>query len=91
MGIAKIAYRAKQGSRGWVAWAINPNQIGMVGSEAIVAFHNSNGSITVYPTLITSYSPSMLPGDLSFQVSGLSADFVNVRETIYATGGPIAG
>lgn len=91
MGIAKIAYRAKQGSRGWVAWAINPNQIGMVGSEAIVAFHNSNGSITVYPTLITSYSPSMLPGDLSFQVSGLSADFVNGEITIYATVGPFAG
>ncbi|XP_071698962.1 cytochrome b561 and DOMON domain-containing protein At5g47530-like [Rutidosis leptorrhynchoides] len=91
MGIAQIAYRAKQGSRGWVAWAINPNQIGMVGSEALVAFHNSNGSITVYPTMITSYSPSMLPEDLSFRVSGLSAEFLNNEITIYATVGPFSG
>ncbi|CAI9299920.1 unnamed protein product [Lactuca saligna] len=69
-GIAQIAYQARQGPRGWVAWAVNPNQIGMVGSEALVAFHNSNGSMTVYTTLINNYSPSMVPGNLSFQVSG---------------------
>ncbi|KAL8205325.1 hypothetical protein R6Q57_008876 [Mikania cordata] len=53
MGVAKIAYRARQqGANGWVAWAINPNQIGMVGSEALVAFVNSNGSVTwVYPVV----------------------------------------
>ncbi|KAK1439797.1 hypothetical protein QVD17_05618 [Tagetes erecta] len=91
IGAAKIAYRARQGAGGWVAWAINPNQIGMVGSEALVAFVNSNGSMTVYPTIITSYSPSMLPADLSYQVSGLSAEFLNNEITIYATVGPFAG
>lgn len=90
-GQAQIAYRARQGSSGWVAWAINPNQIGMVGSEALVAFHNSNGSMVAYPTLITSYSPSMLPGDLSFQVSGLSTEYSNNEITIYAVVGPFAG
>ncbi|KAL8205326.1 hypothetical protein R6Q57_008877 [Mikania cordata] len=92
MGVAKIAYRARQqGANGWVAWAINPNQIGMVGSEALVAFVNSNGSVTVYPTMITSYSPSMLPVDLSFQVSGLSAELLNNEITIFATVGPFDG
>ncbi|KAM0063067.1 putative DOMON domain-containing protein [Helianthus debilis subsp. tardiflorus] len=90
MGVADIAYRARQGAGGWVAWAINPNQIGMVGSEALVAFVNSNGSVTVYPTMITSYSPSMLPSDLNFPVSGLSAEFLNHEITIYATVGPFA-
>ncbi|KAI3809709.1 hypothetical protein L1987_19307 [Smallanthus sonchifolius] len=91
MGVAKIAYRARQVAGGWVAWAINPNQIGMVGSEALVAFVNSNGSVTVYPTMITSYSPSMLPADLSFQVLDLSAEFLSNQITIYATVGPFAG
>ncbi|KAI3509645.1 hypothetical protein L1887_25078 [Cichorium endivia] len=87
-GVARIAYRARQGPRGWVAWAINPNQIGMVGSEALVAFHDGIGSMTVYTTLIASYSPSMVPGNLSFQVSGLSAESTINEITIFADVGP---
>ncbi|KAL7589855.1 cytochrome b561 and DOMON domain-containing protein At5g47530 [Lactuca sativa] len=90
-GIAQIAYHARQGPRGWVAWAVNPNQIGMVGSEALVAFHNSNGSMTVYTTLINNYSPSMVPGNLSFQVSGLSAESSINEITIFADVGPFSG
>ncbi|PIN17527.1 hypothetical protein CDL12_09805 [Handroanthus impetiginosus] len=72
-----IAYRAKQSSQGWIAWGINPTSRGMVGSQALVAFRNSNGSMTVYTTSITSYNPSMLPSELSF------------RMTIYAMVGPL--
>ncbi|CAI9294859.1 unnamed protein product [Lactuca saligna] len=90
-GIARIAYRARQGPRGWVAWAVNPNQIGMVGSEAIVAFHNGNGSMRVYTTMINSYSPSMVPGNLSFQVSGLSAESSVNEIAIFADVGPFEG
>ncbi|KAK2986010.1 hypothetical protein RJ640_002866 [Escallonia rubra] len=86
---AAIAYRASQNYEGWIAWAINPTGAGMVGSQALVAFHNTNGSMTAYPTSITSYNPSMLPGDLSFQVSNISAEYTNNEMTIFALVGPL--
>ncbi|XP_052178248.1 cytochrome b561 and DOMON domain-containing protein At5g47530-like [Diospyros lotus] len=86
---AEIAFRVSQASEGWIAWAINPTSTGMAGSQALVAFHNSNGSMTAYPTPITSYSPSMLPGALSFQVSNLSAEYIEDEMTIFAIVGPL--
>lgn len=61
----------------------------MVGSQAIVVFHNSNGHVTVYPTPITSYSPSTQPGTLSFQVSNISAEYANGEMTSFAVVGPL--
>ncbi|KAF3443302.1 hypothetical protein FNV43_RR12984 [Rhamnella rubrinervis] len=61
----------------------------MVGSQAILAFQNSNGSITVYPTPITSYNPSMQPRSLSYQVSNVSAEYANGEMTIFAVVGPL--
>ncbi|KAL5581718.1 hypothetical protein UlMin_014160 [Ulmus minor] len=86
----QIAYRAKQTSAGWIAWAINPTGTSMVGSQAIVAFLNSDGSMNVYPTPLTSYSPSMQPGSLSFQVSNISAEYTKDEMTIFALVGPLA-
>ncbi|XP_055810740.1 cytochrome b561 and DOMON domain-containing protein At5g47530-like [Solanum dulcamara] len=84
-----IAYRAKQDPKGWVAWAINPTRQGMVGSQALVAFHKSNDSMIAYTTQITSYSPSMLEANLSFQVSNISAEYLNNEMIIFATIGPL--
>jgi hypothetical protein len=84
-----IAYRANQTSTGWIAWAINPNGAGMVGSQALVAFHNSNGSLTAYPTPITSYTTSMRPGALSFHVSNISATYADNQMSIFAMLGPL--
>jgi hypothetical protein len=84
-----IAYRATQTSTGWIAWAINPTGTGMVGSQAIVAFQNSSGIMTVYTTPITSYTPSMQPGTLSFPVSNFSAIYANNEMTIFAVFGPL--
>lgn len=84
-----IAYRAKKDPKGWVAWAINPTRQGMVGSQALVAFHNSNGSMIAYTTQITSYSPSMQRANLSFQVSNISAENLNNEMIIFATIGPL--
>ena len=61
----------------------------MVGSQALVAFHNANGSRTVYPMPITGYNPSMLPGPLSFQVSNVSAEYSKNVMTIFAVVGPL--
>lgn len=61
----------------------------MLGSQALVAFHNANGSMTVYPTPITSYNPSMAPGTLSVKVSNISAEYSRNQMTIFAVVGPL--
>ncbi|CAN4114115.1 unnamed protein product [Withania somnifera] len=84
-----IAYRAKQNPKGWVAWAINPTRQGMLGSQALVAFHNSNDSMIAYTTQITSYNPSMQEAKLSFRVSNISAEYSKNEMIIFATIGPL--
>ncbi|EXC34919.1 hypothetical protein L484_020036 [Morus notabilis] len=85
-----IAYRAAQTSEGWIAWGINPTGSGMVGTQAIVSFRRSNGSMTAYPTSIMSYNPSLQPSSLSFQVSNISAEYASGEMTIFAVVGPLA-
>ncbi|KAF3336442.1 auxin-induced in root cultures protein 12-like protein [Carex littledalei] len=80
-----IAFRAPQSHSGWVAWGLNPKGPSMVGSQVLVAFFHSNGSLVAYPTQLDSYSPSMAPGDLTFPVSHVSAEYINKEMIIYAT------
>lgn len=82
-----IAFKAPQISTGWIAWGLNPNDTKMVGSQAIVAFRHSNGSMVAYPTQLDSYSPSMAPESLSFPVSDVSAEYVKKEMIIFATMG----
>ncbi|KAL8259297.1 hypothetical protein R6Q59_027250 [Mikania micrantha] len=45
----KISYpHTNVGSSGWVAWAINPTSQGMAGSQALVAFKQSNAKMKGY-------------------------------------------
>ncbi|KAL9254037.1 Cytochrome b561 and DOMON domain-containing protein [Drosera capensis] len=83
----QIAYRhAGVSSSGeWVAWAINLVSTGMVGSQALVAYKASNGTMVAYTAPITSIGTKLKPGDLSFTVSGLSAVYANNQITIFAT------
>ncbi|XP_062180783.1 cytochrome b561 and DOMON domain-containing protein At5g47530-like [Phragmites australis] len=84
-----VAFRAPQSKAGWVAWGLNPNGTGMVGSQAVVAFQHSNGSLVAYPTLLDSYVPSMAPAapkNLGLPVSDVAAEHVNGKEmVVYAT------
>ncbi|KAK4707528.1 hypothetical protein R3W88_028453 [Solanum pinnatisectum] len=83
---AKIAYRhTKIASTRWVAWAINPTSQGMVGSQALVAYQKSDGKMSVYTSPITSYQTQLQQGDLSFNVSDLSATYINNEIIIFAT------
>ncbi|KAK4275490.1 hypothetical protein QN277_018562 [Acacia crassicarpa] len=59
----------------WIAWAINPNSTGMVGSQAFVAFKKSDGTMAAYTSPITSYDTRLKNGDLSFEVNAVSASF----------------
>ncbi|OMO64716.1 Cytochrome b561, eukaryote [Corchorus olitorius] len=85
-GKLEIAYRhAGISSSRWVAWAINPTSTGMVGSQALVAYQQSDGSMRVFKSPITSYQTQMQEGDLSFDVSDLSATYANNEIIIFAT------
>ncbi|PKI64217.1 cytochrome b561 and DOMON domain-containing protein At5g48750-like [Punica granatum] len=61
----------------------------MLGSQAIVAFQNPNGTMNVYTTPINSYNPSMRPGPLSFGVSNVSGVYSYNEMTIFASVGPL--
>ncbi|GAB4830320.1 hypothetical protein Ancab_019958 [Ancistrocladus abbreviatus] len=68
---------------GWVAWAINPTATGMVGSQALLAFKQSDGKMSVQTFNIKSYS-SLQEGPLSFNVSDMSAESSNGNMMIFA-------
>ncbi|XP_057534675.1 cytochrome b561 and DOMON domain-containing protein At4g12980-like [Amaranthus tricolor] len=82
-----VAFTATPSSpNGWVAWGINPTSTGMGGTQAILAFRNSDGSMSVKTFDISSYS-SIVPGKLSYQVYDKKAVFNSADGsiTIFAT------
>lgn len=82
----QIAYRHSGASSSrWVAWAINPSSKGMVGSQALVAYQKSDGTIRAYTSPVTSYQTGLQEGDLSFPVSDLTATYSNNEFIIFAT------
>ncbi|CBI26359.3 unnamed protein product, partial [Vitis vinifera] len=84
--LVQLAYR-KTGvaPSTWISWAINPTTRGMVGSQALVAFQGTDGSMTVYTSPITSYQTQLQQGSLSFPVFDLSAMQENCDMIIFAT------
>ncbi|KAL9244326.1 hypothetical protein vseg_018113 [Gypsophila vaccaria] len=86
----QMAYRAAQVPGGWVAWGINPEGTGMVGTQALVAFQDDNGKMKAYTTNVSSYNPGMKPESLSFSVSELSAQYLNREMIISAVLGPLS-
>lgn len=69
----------------WVAWAINLDSTGMVGSQALVAYRNPDGTIKAYTSSVDSYQTALSESNLSFPVSDLSATYSNSEMIIYAT------
>ncbi|KAF4367556.1 hypothetical protein G4B88_003760 [Cannabis sativa] len=81
LSIAFIAPPAK--SDGWISWAINPTGTGMVGSQSLIAFKQSDGSMVVKTYDIKSYS-SLVEGKLSFDVWDTSAEYSGGVMRIFA-------
>lgn len=82
----QIAFRCTGvSSSRWVAWAINPTSHGMVGSQALVAYRKSDGTMRAYTSPVTSYQTGLQEGDLSFPVSDLTATYSNNEIIIFAT------
>lgn len=89
-GKLQMAYRhTSASSSNWVSWAINPDvskaQAAMLGAQALVAIPQTSGTPTVYTSPITGYSTTLAKGNLSYNVTGLTADFQNSEVIIYAT------
>ncbi|CAL9015027.1 unnamed protein product [Prunus brigantina] len=65
----------------WVAWAINPNlnseSSAMLGAQSLVAFQQSNGTTRVYKSPISNYQTTLAEGNLNYEVSDLSAEYLN--------------
>ncbi|XP_021831659.1 cytochrome b561 and DOMON domain-containing protein At5g47530 [Prunus avium] len=84
----QMAYRHKGVTASkWVAWAINPNinsaSAAMLGAQSLVAFQQSSGTTKVYKSPIgSSYSTSLVEGNLTYEVSDLSAEYLNSDEMI---------
>ncbi|XP_038976165.1 cytochrome b561 and DOMON domain-containing protein At5g47530-like [Phoenix dactylifera] len=84
-GTADIAYRAQQESSGFVAWAINPSSSGMIGANALLAFHDSAGTVTAITYLFSNFTPSVRDSNLTFRVYSREAEYSNGKYTIYST------
>lgn len=70
----------------WVSWAINPTAAQMPGSQCLVAYPKSDGTPHVYTSPIgNSYSTSLAEGNLTYQVSDLTATYQNSEMVIFAT------
>ncbi|KAF9679392.1 hypothetical protein SADUNF_Sadunf06G0010400 [Salix dunnii] len=82
----QIAYRHTGiTSSKWVAWAINPTSTSMAGSQALIAYQQNDGTMRAYTSPISSYQTSLQEGELSFDVSDLSATLANNELIIFAT------
>ncbi|KAI3769573.1 hypothetical protein L6452_00682 [Arctium lappa] len=68
----------------WVAWGLNINGSGMIGTQALVAVTSSNGSVQAHTSSVTGYGTSLQPGRLSFEVQRLTAQRVNGDVVIFA-------
>ncbi|KAL2322797.1 hypothetical protein Fmac_027176 [Flemingia macrophylla] len=86
-GTADVAFNkanAKDSSN-WISWAINPTSKGMIGSQAFVAVHESDGTIKAYTSPITSYATVLQEGTLTFKVYSVSASYTSGHFIIFAT------
>ena len=79
-----IAFSAKPPQAdGWVAWAINPTSLKMIGSQTILAY-KSNGASTVKQYNISSFDLASSSTKLSYEVSDLTSQQSGDTITIFA-------
>ncbi|KAM1003479.1 hypothetical protein ACFX2C_003797 [Malus domestica] len=71
LSIAFIAPPSK--TEGWIAWAINPKATGMAGSQTLLAYKKSDGSMDVKTFSISSYK-DIVESKLSFNVWDTAAE-----------------
>ncbi|XP_059594118.1 cytochrome b561 and DOMON domain-containing protein At4g12980-like [Vitis vinifera] len=82
LSIAFVAPPAK--SDGWISWAINPTGSGMIGAQSLIAFKQTDGSMTVRPYRLNNYQ-SVEQKNLTLEVSDMSAESSGGQMMIFAT------
>lgn len=70
---------------GWISWAINPTATGMMGSQALIAFKDATGQMTVKTFNISAYVLPEATNQVWFQVEESSAEFSGGVITLFAT------
>ncbi|XP_052186766.1 auxin-induced in root cultures protein 12-like [Diospyros lotus] len=79
-----IAFVAPPASpTGWISWAINPTGTGMLGSQALIAFKHSNGSVAVDTYNISAYK--FVQSKIAFDVPDKKAESSGGVMRIFAT------
>ncbi|CAA7400630.1 unnamed protein product [Spirodela intermedia] len=83
--LLRLAFSATpSASGGWISWGINPNDLKMIGTQALLAFRTSNGSIDVDTYNISSYK--VRKSKIDYEVSDLEAEYGSDGVmTIFAT------
>uniref|UniRef100_A0A0D9X0V9 Cytochrome b561 and DOMON domain-containing protein n=1 Tax=Leersia perrieri TaxID=77586 RepID=A0A0D9X0V9_9ORYZ len=90
-GTADIAFRlpAAHAAGSWAAWAINPSAVGMIGANALLAYHDpSTGAVSVVTAVIDSYAPLVVADsttNLTFAVYSRGAEYAGGAYAIHAT------
>ncbi|KAL2239658.1 cytochrome b561 and DOMON domain-containing protein At3g25290 [Sesamum indicum] len=69
---------------GWVSWAINPTATGMVGSQALIAFRDPRGGMTVKTYNVSTYGP-LTESKVWYEVKESSAEFSGGVIRLFAT------
>ncbi|KAF8043014.1 hypothetical protein BT93_A1375 [Corymbia citriodora subsp. variegata] len=69
----------------WIAWAINPLGLKMVGSQALVGYQRPDGPFYAYASPVDSYDTALREGRVSFSFSKLSGTLENGEMTIFAS------
>ncbi|OIT36986.1 PREDICTED: cytochrome b561 and DOMON domain-containing protein At3g25290-like [Nicotiana attenuata] len=70
---------------GWIAWAINPKDTGMVGAQTLFAFKNSKGEMVVKTYDLSSYTSIKESSKLWFDVKESAAEFSGGLIRLFAT------
>ncbi|XP_009374883.2 cytochrome b561 and DOMON domain-containing protein At4g17280-like [Pyrus x bretschneideri] len=86
-GKLQMAYRhTGVSASSWVAWAINPDltstSSAMPGAQSLVAWPQSSGTPKVYTSPIQGYSTKLAEGKLKYEVTDLTAQYLNNDEMI---------
>ncbi|KAI6693890.1 hypothetical protein NL676_021600 [Syzygium grande] len=71
---------------GWVGWGINPNGSGMIGTQALIAHKEANGSMAARTFKLVSYK-KVEEGEIAYKVSQAEAEYKNGVVTMFATVG----
>ncbi|XP_049410861.1 auxin-induced in root cultures protein 12-like [Solanum stenotomum] len=72
-------------SDGWISWGINPIKPSMIGTQCLIAFKASNGSMIVNTYNLTSYTSITQTDKLLFKVLNSKAEYSNGVMQILAT------